>query len=338
MGEHSGGVPDAPGSGPTRRWLASWLAAAAVLALVAIALAAATVTGPSHGSASHTSPAAVTTAAASTAATPSVGAGLVGPELSAPAQTRGDVCRGRRTPTLRVLQFNIRAGMSGTGDVDLAQIANEIEAVHPDLVSLNEVDNGTLRTRVDEPSYLAEATGLHAVYGPNLDYDGGRFGNAVLTRYPVVDARNLRLPGTFGLEPRGLLTVVVRVEGHRIAFSSTHLSDGGAGRQSRTLQALAVAGALRSSAAPTILAGDLNSVPTDLPVRILRRFLLDAQEEGGTGEGDTIPEPSPAARFDYVLYDEHLAVVPDSTRVRSSASSDHAAVSTELTLLPGHGC
>jgi endonuclease/exonuclease/phosphatase family metal-dependent hydrolase len=317
----------------------SWLAAATVLALAAIAVAAATVTGPSHSPASHTS-SAVTTAPASTAPTPSVGAvtRLVGPEVSAPAQKRGGECRGRLTPTLRVLQFNIRAGISGTGEVDLAQIAKEIEAVHPDLVSLNEVDNGTLRTRADEPSYLADATGLHAVYGPNLIYDGGRFGNAVLTRYPVVESRNLRLPGKFGLEPRGLLTVVVRVEGHRIAFASTHLSDGAAGRQSRILQALTVAGALRSSAAPTILAGDLNSVPSDLPVRILRRSLLDAQEEGGTGDGDTIPEPSPSARFDYVLYDEHFAVVPDSTHVRSSASSDHTTMFTELTLLPGHGC
>lgn len=305
--------------------------------MAAIVLAAVTVGGPSQAPAADTSSAAVATAPASTAATPSVGPGLVGPELRAPARSRGE-CANRRTPTLRVLQFNIRAGISGAGEVDLARIAREIEAVHPDLVSLNEVDSGTLRTRVDEPAYLAEATGLHAVYGPNLTYDGGRFGNAVLTRYPVVKSRNLRLPGTFGLEPRGLLTVVVRVEGHRIAFASTHLSDGSAGRQSRTLQALAVAEALRSSAAPTILAGDLNSVPADLPARILRRSLLDAQEEGGTGDGDTIPEPSPTARFDYVLYDEHFAVVPDRTHVRSSASSDHAAVSTELTLLPAHGC
>ena len=86
--------------------------------------------------------------------------------------------------------------MSDNGYVDIAEIAAEIEAVRPDLVSLNEVDTDTSRTRLDEPAYLAAATGLHVVYGPNLIYDGGPFGNAVLTRYPVVDSHNLRLPGT----------------------------------------------------------------------------------------------------------------------------------------------
>jgi endonuclease/exonuclease/phosphatase family metal-dependent hydrolase len=242
-------------------------------------------------------------------------------------------------PVLRVLQFNIRAAISeDDGGVDVAQIAAEIKAVQPDLVSLNEVDSQTLRTRVDEPAYLAEATGLHVVYGPNLIYDGGHFGNGILTRYPVVESHNLRLPGTYGLEPRGLLTVIVSVDGRRLAFSSTHLSEGSNGREGRLLQALAVAGALHSMATPTILAGDLNSEPTDGPERILRGHLLDAQEQGGTGPGDTFPEANPNSRFDYILYDDHFAVVPGSTRVQTSNSSDHRSVFTKLTLLPTHRC
>jgi endonuclease/exonuclease/phosphatase family metal-dependent hydrolase len=247
-------------------------------------------------------------------------------------------CPEREWPVLRVLQFNIRAGMSGTGAVDLSEIAAEITAVHPDLVSLNEVDSDTSRTRADEPAFLAAATGLHAVYGPNLTYDGGLFGNVVLSRYPVKQSYNLRLPGTFGLEPRGLLTTIVRVDGRRVAFSSTHLSDGSDGRASRILQALAVTQARNSVAVPRIVAGDLNSVPTDLPARILRQHLLDAQQQGGTGIGATIPEANPSSRFDYILYDRHIAVVPGSTRVRASASSDHRSVFTKLRLLPKNRC
>ncbi len=247
-------------------------------------------------------------------------------------------CAVRRGQVLRVLQFNIRAARNGGGFVDLPEIAAEIEAVRPDLVSLNEVDTDTTRTRADEPAYLAGATGLHVVYGPDVIYDGGPFGNAVLSRYPLVDSHNLRLPGAPGLEPRGLLTVVVNVDGRRVAFASTHLSDGVDGRASRSLQALAVARALRAGSAPTILAGDLNSVPADVPARILRRHLLDAHEEGGTGPGDTYPQTSPSSRFDYILYDPRLAVVPGSTQVRASRSSDHRSVFTRLTLLTHGRC
>ena len=99
-----------------------------------------------------------------------------------------------------------------------------------------------------------------------------------------------------------------------------------------------MARALHSRAAPTILAGDLNSVSADLPELILRGHLLDAQEEGGTGLGDTFPEANPSSRFDYILYDHHFAVVPGSTRVQASDSIDHRSVFTKLTLLPRHQC
>ena len=336
---HSGIVPVDSGSRLRFRWRASWLVVGAVLAVASVFATAIRLPSASHGSSSPMPSVSVMTAPMSTAATrsvPSVAPPLLVPGLGASVVTT--VCQERRSPVLRVLQFNIRAAISGAGGVDVSQIAAEIEAVQPDLVSLNEVDSHTLRTRVDEPTYLAEATGLHVVYGPNLIYDGGPFGNAILTRYPVVESHNLRLPGTFGREPRGLLTAIVIVDGRRVAFSSTHLTEGSDGRQSRLLQALAVAGALHSMAAPTILAGDLNSDSTDVPGRILRRRLLDAQEEGGTGLGDTFPEANPSSRFDYIFYDDHFVVVPGSTRVQTSDSSDHRSVFTKLTLLPKRRC
>lgn len=294
--------------------------------------------GTSPDSSSSTPSAPVSTAPMSTAPTPPLASAedpQLGDEL---VPSPSAACGNHQSPVLRVLQFNIRAGRTDSGDVDLAQLAAEIEAVHPDLVSLNEVDTNTSRTRADEPAVLAGATGLHVVYGPNLVYDGGPFGNAILSRYPVLDSHNLRLPGRSGLEPRGLLTALVRIDGRRVWFFSTHLSDGSDGRQSRTLQALAMLRAAQQESGPVIVAGDLNSVPTDLPVRILRQRFLDAQEQGGTGVGDTIPQDSPRSRIDYVLYDHHFAVVPGSTQVRRSASSDHRSVFTELTLLPRHSC
>lgn len=234
-----------------------------------------------------------------------------------------------------MLQFNIHFGISRNGGVDLGRLVTEIRAARPDLVSLNEVDDGTRRSlHADEAGYLAGATGLQAVYGPNLSWQGGLFGNAILTRYPVLDSRNLRLPVATGLEPRGLLTTTLRVGSRSVSFSSMHLTDGPEGRTSRVEQAQAVADLLRHASDPTIVAGDLNAQPGSRPVRILRAQFLDAQQEGGTGGGETIPETSPRSRFDYVLYDNAFAVVPGSTRVLPSASSDHRAVVTELALLP----
>jgi endonuclease/exonuclease/phosphatase family metal-dependent hydrolase len=88
---------------------------------------------------------------------------------------------------------------------------------------------------------------------------------------------------------------------------------------------------------PTIVAGDLNSTPGTLPVRLLRGYLLDAQEQAGTGLGATVPEERPLNRIDYVMYDNHFRSVAGSTQVLPS-SSDHRAVRSELVLVPRGHC
>jgi endonuclease/exonuclease/phosphatase family metal-dependent hydrolase len=306
--------------------------------VVVVLVAALWVSSASDGSSSTAPSASVITAPTSSAATLEVGQSPpLGPELQ--PVTPGASCALGRARVLRVLQFNIHFGISRGGIVDLTRIASDIEAVRPDLVSLNEVDSGTLRSRrIDQPAYLAQATGLRVVYGPNLPWEGGLFGNAILTRFPVVESHNLRLPVIDGFEPRGLLTATVRVGGRKVSFSSLHLSSGTSGQADRVLEAETVAHVLRTARRPTVVAGDLNSPPTDLPVRILRQYLVDAQEQGGTGAGDTVPEEAPTSRIDYVLHDRHFATVPGSTRVLPSDSSDHRSVFTELALLPQHGC
>lgn len=248
-------------------------------------------------------------------------------------------CPVRPPRILRVMQFNIHAGLSRSGRVDLVRIAAEIEAARPDVVSLNEVDSGTLRSDgIDEPAYLSRATGMRAVYGPNLEYDGGRFGNAILSRFPVRASHNTSLPGRPHSERRGLLEATLRVGGRTVSFYSVHLSQGRRGAVPRARQAEAISRVLRRSPHPTILAGDLNSRPGDLPVRILRQYLLDAQQYGGTGRGLTVPEAHPRSRIDYILYDNSFAPLRDSTRVRSSEASDHRSLETELVLRPKGQC
>lgn len=249
-------------------------------------------------------------------------------------------CPIRPPHIVRVMQFNIHAGVSRSGTVDLAQVAAEIRSVHPDVVSLNEVDRGTTRSdRVDEPAYLGLATGLRAVYGPNLfGYDGGRFGNAILSRFPIRETHNTRLPHRPHSEPRGLLEATLRI-GHRsVSFYAVHLSQGRRGAVPRIRQAETISRVIRTSPYPVILSGDLNSRPGDLPVRILRQYLLDAQQYGGRGRGLTVPEADPRSRIDYILYDNHFAPVRDSTQVVRSSASDHRAVWTDLVLRPRGQC
>ena len=132
----------------------------------------------------------------------------VRPPLQVAPITSAEKCALRPPRIVHVLQFNIHAGVSRAGTNGLATIAEEIRAWQPDIVSLNEVDSDAARSgRTDEASYLAGATGMHDVFGANLvQADGHRFGNAILSRFPVQESSNIRLPRARGPSPAGCCT------------------------------------------------------------------------------------------------------------------------------------
>ena len=120
------------------------------------------------------------------------------------------------------------------------------------MVSLNEVDSDAARSgRTDEASYLAQATGMHDVFGANLvQADGRRFGNAILSRYPVIESHNTPLPRVTGSEPRGLLHArTVRVDGRvgRRLLGAPHAGCRGTACRGGSTQAEAIARILRAA-------------------------------------------------------------------------------------------
>jgi endonuclease/exonuclease/phosphatase family metal-dependent hydrolase len=167
-------------------------------------------------------------------------------------------------PTVvRVLTYNIHHGEGRDGELDLPRLSRVITSAEPDLVALQEVDVGTTRVNgVNQLETLAQLTGLQAQFGKAMDYMGGGYGVAVLSRWPVVGTDNEPLPGSPDREPRTELTVRVRVDdgGPVLQFTSTHLD------QSRLDERLIQAEYLnelliRDEDLPGILAGDLNARP-----------------------------------------------------------------------------
>jgi endonuclease/exonuclease/phosphatase family metal-dependent hydrolase len=226
--------------------------------------------------------------------------------------------------TLRVLTYNIHHGEGMDGRVDLPRLAGVVASVHPDLVALQEVDEGTERASgVDELAELARLTELHAVFGKAMDYWGGEYGVAVLSRWPVLRTHNDPLPNLADHEPRTALTVEVVVgrDGPRIEFTSTHL-DQARDPENRLAQAQYLNERLvREDDHATILAGDMNARP-DTPV-------MDVLESRWTNPPAADPSPigpsgRPRLRVDYVLIRPAARWrVVESSIVNEAVASDH---------------
>src|SRR4029453_6534960 len=111
--------------------------------------------------------------------------------------------------TVRVLTYNIHHGEGTDGEFDLPRLARIIESSAPDLVALQEVDQGTQRASgVNQLTEVARLTRLHGAFGKAMDFQGGGYGVGVLSRWPLRPVEVHPLPDPPDREPRTSLTVV----------------------------------------------------------------------------------------------------------------------------------
>ena len=88
---------------------------------------------------------------------------------------------------LRVMTYNIHVGVGMDKQLNLQRIADVVKLEHPDLVGLQEVDRGVKRTEgIDEIAELGRLTGMEYAFAHNLDYQGGQYGVAILSRFPIL--------------------------------------------------------------------------------------------------------------------------------------------------------
>ena len=73
----------------------------------------------------------------------------------------------------------------------LEQIAAAIRALDADVVALQEVDRFTRRSPTDQAAQLGRLLDMEVAYAPAIDYQGGEFGIALLSR---VAMKSFRLP------------------------------------------------------------------------------------------------------------------------------------------------
>ena len=198
--------------------------------------------------------------------------------------------------TLRVAAWNIRHGRGMDGEVDLERIAEVLRALDADVITLQEVDDRTERTGgVDQVGVLAELLGYEGIHGPHRAYQGGFYGNAVLTRLPLIDARTHAIPPASGT---ALSVLEVRVDagsGQPVSVVSVHLAGSEA---ERAAQADSVTSWFAAGDRPVVLAGDFNDRP-DGPV--LGRLRRDWRVLTKTGSPLTFPADAPDREIDFVM-------------------------------------
>jgi endonuclease/exonuclease/phosphatase family metal-dependent hydrolase len=248
--------------------------------------------------------------------------------LAACATTRpaGDV------GTARVMVYNIHAGKDASGADNLERVAALIREASADVVLLQEVDRGTRRSGgVDQPAVLSRLTGLHMEFGRSLVYQGGDYGIAVLSRWPITSRRTISLPvnppqdrsGSFH-EPRVALQVVIASPVGALHVINTHI-DASREDRWRRQEIATVLAVMDSTRGMVLFGGDLNSTPEGEIQQMVRASgLRDAWQVCGAGSernGFTYPADSGVKRIDYLYFRADAGCA--RAEVIATRASDH---------------
>lgn len=170
--------------------------------------------------------------------------------------------------TLRVLSYNIHHSEGRDEVFDLNRIAAVINATNPDVVALQELDQGNTRSGVNvfQLNKLAELTDMQGYFGKTINYQGGQYGNGVLVApwLDIVDATNHALPSPGGGEARAVIEMGLSFDADprtaEFSFYATHLD--ASNQSNRNAQAAFINELVAGSTAPALLAGDMNSRPS----------------------------------------------------------------------------
>ncbi len=244
------------------------------------------------------------------------------------SETTQPVAAGRYR--IRVMTYNIHVGVGMDKKLDLARIANVIKQQHADLVGLQEVDRGVERTgRIDEIAELAKLTRMDYAFAFNLKYQGGQYGVAILSRYPITATDHRLYKNTREAERRGFIRAEVNIDGRVVNFATTHLDyqyeDG------RVFEAEQLLAALKDVKGPLIVVGDFNDVPAGGAYKLVSDQFSDAWAANRVDDqGLSYPADKPAKRIDYIWFRRADRIRAKKAWIVNTLASDHVPVVADL--------
>ncbi|WP_316785282.1 endonuclease/exonuclease/phosphatase family protein [Pedobacter frigiditerrae] len=227
---------------------------------------------------------------------------------------------------LKVMTYNIHHANppSKPGLIDLDAIAAVIKKENPDLVGLQEVDCFTKRSgNIDEAKVLAEKTGMHFQFFKAIDHDGGDYGVAILSKFPLQNGTKVDLPQVIKAEARVLSYATVTLPNKtKLIFANTHL-DATRPDSNRVVQMKSILSALSLKKEAIILVGDLNCEARAEPI-----ILLDQQYKRSCTAScaHTIPQDFPKKTIDYIALKNANWNVSGYYVIPETYASDHRPV------------
>jgi endonuclease/exonuclease/phosphatase family metal-dependent hydrolase len=238
---------------------------------------------------------------------------------------------------INVLTYNIHHGKGADGKLNINRIAEVIGDSGADIVGLNEVDICfSKRSRfIDQLSWLSDTLNMHHAFGATVTLQSqriarGQYGNALLSRYPIIYQNNRIFHGNTGhFERRALLETEVNLQEKPVKIFVTHLS---LNPWRHYLQVNMILQKIKETRLPVILLGDLNMKPGTKSWKKISQILTDVCHKIYAAPCRTFPSRRPKIQLDYIFVSEHFHIASVEFISKHRLASDHIPIKAVLTL------
>lgn len=244
---------------------------------------------------------------------------------------------------MKIMQFNIQHGAEfyhPQKKINLGLVASVILQHKPDIVSLNEV-RGVTNSGPADPDYtnqteeLALLTGMTGYFAPAINICGkGLYGNAMLTRLPVVRAVDIPIPSPrdryyaiHRYEDRCLLKAELDAGGKIVTLLSCHM---GLNDDERVNAVITICSELEKIRTPVILMGDFNMTPDNTVLDPIKVRLHDTSLGFACENLYSFPTDRPDRKIDYIFVSEDFEVM--NAEIHGTSASDHLPLTADIKL------
>ncbi|EGJ72234.1 Endonuclease/exonuclease/phosphatase [Bacteroides coprosuis DSM 18011] len=228
---------------------------------------------------------------------------------------------------IRIVTYNVRHFENSSQVIEYNNVAKLIKKLDADVICFQEIDKNTTRSKKkDQMNEIAKLTHMYDYFSMSIPYQGGEYGNGILSKEKALSFHKIALPGK---ELRSALVV----EFDKYIVISTHLSLESYNRE-ESINILSNEAA-KYKGKSIYLAGDLNEKKLDTPffLKLKKYWNIESSNK------NTYPTPTAKERIDYIISykgeSSNLTgtdVVRKMKEVNVSSISDHYPVFCDFSL------
>jgi endonuclease/exonuclease/phosphatase family metal-dependent hydrolase len=207
---------------------------------------------------------------------------------------------------MKIVTYNIHKGRGIDGRTSIKRIGEVLKEVNADIIALQEIYSGENGNH-GQIETLAATLELNAAFGCTRHHKGQPYGNAILTRWPIIQSHDMDLSWAHR-ERRGCIRVDLKTPRGTLHVFNIHLGTSYFERRHQVRSFLSSKKITDDLSGPRVLVGDFNEWIRGLTTRMLSEKFESLNLELHITKRRTYPGFLPLLHLDHIYFEQPLHI------------------------------